>query len=120
MPVRTCRIGLGFLPAFIYAASCPVGGHKMLLGSEQPTEPGRCQAAASQQTLNRLSVSMLTVELPQSFGIVIAKGGSQAVQQATATVRGHGGETNGGKDGTSVAVITARFSAANLFLGHRC
>ena len=60
----------------------------MLLGSEQPTEPGRCQAAASQQTLNRLSVSMLTVELPQSFGIVIAKGGSQAVQQGTATVRG--------------------------------
>jgi hypothetical protein len=79
----------------------------MLLGSE-PTEPGRCQAAAPQQTLNRLSVLMSTVELPQSFGIVIAIGESQAVQQETATVRGHGGETNGGKDGTSVAVITAR------------
>ena len=80
----------------------------MLLGSEQPTEPGRCQAAAPQQTLNRLSVLMSTLELPQSFGIVIAIDGSQAVQQETAAVRGHGGETNGGKDGTSVAVMTAR------------
>src|SRR5204862_1438995 len=80
----------------------------MLLGSEQPTEPGRCQAVASRQILNRVSVSISTVELPQSFGIVIAIDGSQAVQQGTATVRGHGGETNGGKDGTSVAVITAR------------
>src|SRR5437764_195360 len=111
---------VGLLASFIYAVSCPVGGHKMLSGSEQPTEPGRRQAAALQQTLNRLSVLMSTVELPQSFGIAIAIDGSRGRATGTAAVRGHGGETNGGRMARASPLLRRDVSAANLFLGHRC
>ena len=69
----------------------------MLMGSEQPTEIGRCRATAPQRTSNHLAVLTATVELPQSFGILMAFSGSQAVQQERQPCGGAAAKRTGGR-----------------------
>jgi len=69
----------------------------MLMGAEQPSEIGRRRVAAPQRASDHLLVLTSTVELPQSFGILVAFSGSQAVQQERQPCGGAAAKRTGGR-----------------------